>query len=69
MGDVKRDALPENDEPPKVYGVDVTDDLETLAEGTLNDDGTISMEFVTLDKRVECPFCGSKDCNGVDCAI
>lgn len=36
-------------EPQRFYGVDVTDELETIAEATLQPDGTIHVEIVILD--------------------
>lgn len=35
--------------PPRFYGVDVTDELETICEATVRDDGLIEMAFVFLE--------------------
>jgi hypothetical protein len=37
------------------YGVDVTDDMETITEATLMDDGTIHIEAVVMDRTNDSP--------------
>lgn len=39
------------DERPRFYGTDSTEEFETLAEGTLLDDGRLYFDIVQLDKR------------------
>lgn len=37
-------------ENPRFYGTDSTDDLETISEVTVEDDGTYSVEVVVVEK-------------------
>lgn len=39
------------DEPRRHYGTDHTDEFDTIAEATEQDDGTLHVEVVVLDKR------------------
>lgn len=44
-------ANPSNNEKPRVYGTDSTDDLETMVEGEIEEDGSLTLTSVVIVEK------------------